>query len=310
MRLEPTGIVLAGVAGTVFVLFLVGRFLVESLHRWLWPTRPASLTDRLEERLAAVQLPTTLCDRLDRSFERLVSRSSLNMTTTQAAATLLLAAASMGSIVVLWRGADWLALAAMLATVLLVLLGFWWLHQSWQRKVQDQLPDTFHLLSRSLRAGLTVDQSVALIGSQGTQPLATEFKRCSEHLKLGMTVPAALSMTGARIDLPDFDLLVALVTVHRDTGGNLPLLVDRLASTVRSRNHFRGHVGAVTALGRLTGSCLAAAPPVLMLIHWLLDPAYLTRLTRTGQGLTALGTAVVLEVVGVVWMVWLLRIDY
>src|SRR5262249_55026333 len=156
----------------------------------------------------------------------------------------------------------------------------------------------------------TVDQSLALIGAQGQQPLAGEFRRCAEHLRLGMTVPAALEMTGRRIDLPDFDLLVSLVALHRETGGNLALLVDRLATAVRSRNHFRGHAIAVTALGRVTGLVLAMAPPLLMGLYGLIYPDYLSRLTATSQGLTALAIALVLEVVGVLWMAWLLRIDY
>lgn len=125
-----------------------------------------------------------------------------------------------------------------------------------------------------------------------------------------MTIPAALDMTVRRIDLADFDLLTALVTLHRDTGGNLALLADRLATAVRSRNLFRGHVASVTALGRITGTCLAAAPPLLMLLYWFLYPDYIIRLTQTSQGITALCTAAALEVVGVIWLTWLLRIEY
>jgi tight adherence protein B len=184
------------------------------------------------------------------------------------------------------------------------------MHRRWQSRVQEQLPDTFHLLARSLRAGLTVDQSLGLLGEQGPQPLAREFRRAAESLRLGATVPVALQMAGEAVRLPDFDLLVSLATMHRETGGNLALLVDRLGNAVRSRNHFRGHALAVTALGRLTGLVLAIAPFVLMGFYWTIYPDYLTRLTSTQQGLNALGIALALEVAGVAWLAWLLRIEY
>jgi tight adherence protein B len=305
----PAGI-LAGVALAVLVVFLVLRFLVEGAGRLLRRRREPLLADRLAKHLAEVEAPTTLGERLDRRFERVVGRSSLGLRGAQGATAMLLVGVAAGVAVYLWREQEMLAAGAGLAAGVLLLGVFWLLHRRWQRRVQEQLPDTLHLLARSLRAGLTVDQSLGLIGTQGQQPLAGEFRRCSEHLKLGMTVPAALDMTGRRIDLPDFDLLVSLVALHRDTGGNLALLVDRLAATVRSRNHFRGQAAAVTALGRLTGFVLAIAPPVMVGLYGIIYPDYLTRLTATPQGLTALATALTLEVVGVLWLTWLLRIEY
>jgi tight adherence protein B len=297
----------AGLA--VFVLFMAVRAVFDVLRR-LMARRDRLLADKLEAHLAAIAPPRSLGERIDRQFERMVGRSMLSLTGPQGAALVLMGGVTAGGAVYLWQPMEAAAAAASVVVMALLVGLFWLLHGRWQRSVQALLPDTFHLLARSLRAGLTVDQSLSLIGAQGQQPLAGEFNRCSEHLRLGMTVPAALEMTGSRIGLPDFDLLVSLVALHRDTGGNLPLLVDRLANTVRSRNHFRGHAVAVTALSRLTGAVLALAPPFLMGLYWLIYPDYIVRLTQTSQGLAALATALVLEVVGVLWMTWLLRIDY
>jgi tight adherence protein B len=310
IELILTAAVAAGAGLGVLVLFLLVRWVIDTVRRWREPVEAPLLADHLSAHLAAVAPPRSVGEQLDRRFERMVGRSVLGMNVAQATASMMLTGAVVAVAVYAWQGQESLAIAAGMAAAVGLLGIFAILHWRWRRLVQGQLPDTIHLLARSLRAGLTVDQSVELIGAQGQQPIAGEFKRCSEHLKLGMTVPAALDMTARRIDLPDFDLLVALVSLHRETGGNLALLVDRLAVTVRSRNHFRGHVAAVTALGRITGTCLAAAPPTLFLIYWLLYPDYITRLTRSSQGLAALCTAAALEVIGVVWLSWLLRIEY
>ncbi len=311
LQLILPGAVMAGVALVVFALFIGARGVFDIfLRRRARRRQEALLADHLAEHLAAVQPPRSLGERLDRGFERLVGRSALGLSGSQAGALLLLVGVAVGIATYQWRQQEVMTGAAAGIAMVLLLSFFWLMHWRWRRRMQEQLPDTFHLLARSLRAGLTVDQSVALIGTQGQQPVAEEFRRCSERLKLGMTVPAAMEMTGARVGLADFDLLVALVSMHRETGGNLALLVDRLATAVRSRNHFRGHVIAVTALSRVTGLCLAIAPPALMLVHWLVYPDYVSRLTENTQGLSALMTALGLEVIGVAWLAWLLRVDY
>lgn len=302
--------VVIGVALALFVVFLPLRFLAERLGRWLRRKHDPLLVERLSEHLAALEAPRTLGDRLDRFFQRLVGRSSLELNPGQAGGYLALAAVVAGGGVYLWRENLVFAAGAALAALLLLLTYFALMHWLWQRQVQEELPDTLHLLARSLRAGLTVDQAVAMIALRGQQPLAGEFKRCAEHLQLGLTVPAAFRMTATRVGLTDFDLLVSLVVLHRQTGGNLALLVDRLATTIRSRNQFRGQIAAVTALGRLSGFTLAAAAPMFVVLYYFLYPDYLSRLIESQQGLTALLAAGVLEVIGVTWLLWLLRVDY
>lgn len=302
--------VLGGVALAVLVVFLVGRAIGEVVWRWLFRKKDPLVAERLTQHLAALQPPRTVGDRLDRAFARVVGHNALELSPAQAFGCVLLAAVLAGGGVYLWREQTLFAAAAALAAMVVVLVYFVVMHRFWRWQVQEQLPDTLHLLARSLRAGLTVDQSVALIAVRGQRPLAGEFKRCSEHLQLGLTVPAAFQMTAARLGLSDFDLLVSLVTLHRQTGGNLALVIDRLAATIRSRNQFRGQVAAVTALGRVSGVALAAAAPAFAVIYYFMYPDYLTRMLDSSQGLTALLTAGVLEVVGVGWLLWLMRVDY
>lgn len=308
----PIAIVL-GVVVALMILFVILRAVfgaVGWVFRKLFRRREPLIADRLSEHLEALRPARTLGDRFDRLFERVVGRSVLAWSGAQAAATLLFVGVAAGAGAWLWRDRVELSAGVGVAAMLFLLAIYWFMHWRWLRQVQEALPDTFHLMARSLRAGLTVDQSVALIGDQGQKPLAAEFKRCAEHLRLGMTVPAAFQLTADRIGLVDFALLVTLVTLHRQTGGNLALLVDRLAATIRSRNQFRGQVLATTALGRLSGIFIAVAAPAFMVFYWLVYPDYIARLTETQMGVNALSIAAVLEVIGVVWLLWLLRVDY
>ena len=141
-------------------------------------------------------------------------------------------------------------------------------------------------------------------------PLADQFQRCAEHLKLGLAAPTALQLTARRINLPDFHVFVALVTLHRTIGGNLTMLLDRLAGSVRDRNQFAGHFRSATAMGRITAIAIGTAVPLIFLGYALFDPDYATRFFESATGMTMLAIAFALEIVGTIWLYCLLRSDY
>ena len=87
-----------GVALAVFVVFAVVRFFVEKFGPRQSPNQETPLlAEKLAEHLAAVEAPRDLGDRLDRQFERVVGRSSLALSGTQAAGALLLAGTAAGA---------------------------------------------------------------------------------------------------------------------------------------------------------------------------------------------------------------------
>ena len=198
----------------------------------------------------------------------------------------------------------------LLAAVLIPLLVLLFLRSRWRNQVQHQMPDVFFLLSRSLRAGLTIDQSLASAAQMGPTPIAKELNHAVEQCKLGLAATTALQGVANRLKMVDFDAFVMTVSLHRHVGGNLSIMLDRLATSVRDRNLFRGHFRAATALGRLTAIFLAIAAPALLVGSMLLQPEFMNRFMASTSGLRMLAVASGLEILGCAWLFWLLRIDY
>jgi tight adherence protein B len=210
----------------------------------------------------------------------------------------------------LWRDEIWLVGLGLTTGMALPLFIYLALRVRRRRLMQNQLPDTFYLLARSLRAGLSLEQSLENVAENGTQPLANEFRRGIHQVKLGLTIPAAMDGMARRIRLTDFDVLVTIVTLHRHIGGNLMMLLDRVASGTRDRNLFRGQFRAATALARVTAGCLAAGAPVIFLAYALWQPDFVNRFTESASGWRILMSAATLEVIGIVWLSFLLRNRY
>lgn len=299
-------IVLAAVAAAVFIIFVLGRAIVDVI-------RGRRRTDD-EEGVGILQLdseiPRTLFGRIDRGFDDMIAQTGLGISTSQALGFMALCAVIFATIPIVFRNDLSLAAIGLLIGILVPIAVFAIIRIQHRWKVQNQLADAFFTIARSLRAGLTIEQSMQTVADYGPQPIAGEFKRTVDKTQLGLAVPAAVQGMARRIDLPDFDSFVTAVTLHRTVGGNLALLVERVAMATRDRTLFRGYFRASTALARVTGFAIAIAPILLLVGYAIWQPDFIERFTSSVLGTRLLVTAAILEIVGVIWMLSLLRVDY
>ena len=250
----------------------------------------------LATKVAAARPPKDWRGRIDYTFGLMLQRTGLTLSVGQAVAVLAVIGLFPALLVALFRGLEWRVGIALVLGPGLALAILFMIQGRWRRRVQDQLPDAFFLLARSLRAGRSLEESLSTVGEHGLKPASDEFRRCIGHVRLGLTVTAALQLMAGRLNLSDFNGLVALVTLHRTTGGNLPALLDRWAGSTRDRNQFRGYFRSATTLARISTTALASAVPFFLVGYWIIQPDYLIRFAQTASGAMALGIIAALEV--------------
>jgi len=183
-------------------------------------------------------------------------------------------------------------------------LGFFMLARSRRlAKLQKQLPEGLEIVADSVRAGYSIEQACNELASDMKGPIAEEFGRCVHQLKLGQTLPAVLEQLVDRAPLVELRIFSTAVLVHRQTGGNLALLTERLAHATRDRQGMRDHLSAVTSGSRFSafGLILASILGVAALSY--IQPAYQRTLWTHPMGPTLLAAAVGLQVIGLIW-VW------
>jgi tight adherence protein B len=261
-----------------------------------------------------VAAPTTpkpnLAQRLDHTFEAMVHGTGMPLSVGQTLGLFAVVALATSTLLFFWRDELWaaaLGLALGLALPLIILVIF---RGRRRRQIQNLLPDAFFFMARSLRAGVSLEQTLTRAGEQMEEPLAGEFRRCASQVQLGLHPQAALRNAAARIGLLDFNVFVSTVALYYESGGNLALLLDRLAATARDRIQFLGYFRAATALGRAAAVFLGSAVPVIVAAYAIWEPEHTHELFRTAAGWQLLGIAAVLEVVGIIWFLYLLRVDY
>jgi tight adherence protein B len=301
------------IAGTVFVFMLL--FLaIRKLREEAVQRRERRLGPREEEGVLVLrrrrELQKEAESDLDKQFDGLIQQSGLEADPQQVIASMALAAVLISGALYLWHEQIAFAFLGILLGIGVPLVVIWIMRGRHQAKLQQQLPDSLYLMARSLRAGTSLEQAIQLVGNEGTKPLADEFKRCAGSLELGLNVTDSLPMMAERVNLVDFNVFVSTVAMHQKTGGNLPLMLDRLAASARDRNQFRGQFWAATAQGRITSIALALAAPALVLGYLIFQPEFAQSFLSDPRGWLFLGVVAVLETIGVIWVWRILKIDY
>ncbi len=248
--------------------------------------------------------------RIDRAFVRLIKQadSPLDVPT---ALSLVIGAAVIGCAAPLMLTENLLVAAGgmLLGAVAPVC---WWSFRRARRlsAMQKGIPETLELVADGVRAGHSLEQASQLVAEQGPQPLNTEFGYCAAQLRLGHAPRAVLERMVRRVPLSEFKIFSTAVMVHRQTGGNLALLAERLATSARDRSEFQGHVRAVTAGHRISVIALSLGTVIAIGVLFSLQPEYLRAFVDHPSGPSLLVTAAVLQAVGLVWVWRVLKVRY
>ena len=178
-----------------------------------------------------------------------------------------------------------------------------------RKAFNKHLPDTLQLMSGSLAAGLSLAQSIDTIVREGTEPIASEFRRVLVETRLGVTLEDALEGVGERFDSKDFEWVVMAINIQRQVGGNLAELLDTVAATMREREYVRRQVSALAAEGKLSAWVLGGLPPLFMVYLLLTNYDYVIVMFQEPLGWAMLAGAATILSVGVFWMSRLVKVE-
>ena len=247
---------------------------------------------------------------IDRVFYHLIEGAGSKIDVPTALA-LVAGMAVIGCAVPLVLAENLLAAAAGLLLGVSLPLGWWAFRRARRmRAMQKNLPETLELLADGVRAGQTLEQAAEMVATSAPAPLSDEFGYCVSQLKLGHSPTAVMARMSRRIPLTEFRIFTTAVLVHRQTGGNLSLLAQRLATSARDRQEFRGHMKAVTAASRFSVIGLTLGTVAALGILAWLRPEYLEVFRIHDLGPSLLIAAGVLQLLGIVWVWRTLKVHF
>jgi tight adherence protein B len=145
-------------------------------------------------------------------------------------------------------------------------------------QVLTQLPDALELMTRSIKAGQTINMAMLGVANEFRDPIGMEFSYCHEQQKLGLSADVALNDLAKRTGILEVRIFVLGLVIHQKSGGNLTELLSNLATIIRDRYRMRGKVKALTAEGRFQAVILMVLPVVAFLGLLLVSRDYALKL--------------------------------
>ena len=177
------------------------------------------------------------------------------------------------------------------------------------KQFEEEFPEGIELLTRAIRAGHPLSSGMRMVAEEGPPEVAEEFRQTFEEQRFGLPFDEALLGMVDRTDMVDVRIFAIAVLVQREVGGNLAEILESLANTIRKRFYLRRQLRVYTAQGRMTGYALVSMPPFLGFIMFLLQPEYIMILFTSLIGWVMVGSAVVLQVLGALWIRKIVTID-
>ena len=171
-----------------------------------------------------------------------------------------------------------------------------------QAAFADQLDDSLQLMAGSLRAGHSLLRAVDSVSQEAAAPTSEEFSRIVNETRVGRDLNDALDEVAARMGSDDFVWVAQAIAIHREVGGNLAEVLDAVGHTIRERNAIRRQVKALSAEGKLSAIVLMALPFGVTGFISMTNPAYIGRFTESLMGYAMLGAALLMLVVGGLWL--------
>jgi tight adherence protein B len=174
------------------------------------------------------------------------------------------------------------------------------IRRKWRReRMLNQLAGAFELMARVLRAGQSVPEALRAVVEAFEDPVSGEFAQALHEIEMGLRPEAAFKSLGRRSPVMELRIFVIAMSIHRQTGGNLSELLDRLAVLIRTRIRIRQKIRSLTAEGRMQSVALLVLPPLTLVMMYCINRTYAE--TLLSQGKLLLGTAGFM-LVGVIWI--------
>ncbi len=200
-------------------------------------------------------------------------------------------------------------LAALLLGLLLPSMMLGMRIQRRRKRFADELPAMLQLILSALRSGFTLQQAVEAAVRDDEGPVAEEFSRALSETRISGEFEDALARAGERVDSAELTWLVMALRLQRETGGSLAEVMQTTAETMRERAYLRRHVRTLSAEGRMSAYVLICLPVFTSGMLFMVRRDYIMLLFQSIIGMGLLALAVVMLLVGAVWLRAITKIE-
>jgi tight adherence protein B len=182
-------------------------------------------------------------------------------------------------------------------------------HHERIERLEAQLDPWLLMLANALKASPSLGEAVISSAKLMRPPMSEELDLAIKEMKLGTPLDQAVINMSARIGSQSVSSSLATILVGRQTGGDLPKILEESSATLREMSRLEGVVRTKTAEGKTQAYVLGLIPFVLVGAIHMVDENWLRPLGETTLGYTIIIVAAVLWFAAIIWARKILAVD-
>ncbi|MDA7503651.1 type II secretion system F family protein [bacterium] len=250
---------------------------------------------------------SSLLGRIDQGFDRLIIESGIDISPVTGFLVLLASAMASGGAIMVYTNQLLYGIGGGILGLILPMFVFSIKRRARFRDIRQNLPTMIDILARATRTGQSIEQAIQLAAEESQGIIASELGKLNNSLNMGSSFDRAVKIFARRLPLVEIRILATTLMVQRQSGGHLSETLERMANVIRDRISIQNQIRATTGAGRLSTAVIAALAPAAFVVIMVVNPDHVEILMNdpTGRFLMVLG--VVLEVLGLLWVLILMK---
>jgi len=153
-----------------------------------------------------------------------------------------------------------------------------------QKKFANGFSNAIDVIVRGVKTGLPVNETLKIIARETASPICEEFHLLTESLRVGLTMEQALGRMYERMPLQEVNFFGIVLVIQQKTGGNLGEALGNLSNVLRSRKLMAGKIKALSSEAKASAYIIGSLPFLVMGAVKMASPDYLDPLFTTKVG--------------------------
>jgi len=172
-----------------------------------------------------------------------------------------------------------------------------------KRKFYGQLIDALLMMNSALKGGLSLLQAMEVVADEMPEPISQEFAILIGENKMGVSLESSFDRLYSRMGNPALQQFISAILLARETGGNLPVIFNRIIQTIRENRKIEQNIETLTVQGKIQGVVMSLLPVAFSFFIYSSNPHYFDVMLESELGKNLLMLAVGLEVVGAILII-------
>ena len=178
-----------------------------------------------------------------------------------------------------------------------------------RKALNEQLDATLQSMANTILVTQNLEDAFATIAQHFEPPISQEADIVVKQVRLGTPMDEALRDLAARCHSRNVDAIVTALTVGRQTGGELPKVLETTAGVLRETMRVEGVMESKTSEGKAQVVVMGMLPFVFGGALQIIDPEWMQPLFHDPIGWAIIVFACLLETVGIALVRKFTRID-